>query len=127
MLFRSEPEQIVEDPLKSGASQEAESEASTETQDMPDMSEGEGTALQYRITEKPELPKLNRAQRRARAAYLMHTKEAQQMRQAKRASDETRGCPRCDKYFFVPSMFAAMPGIRVDRCQCNATVKRYGP
>ena len=123
-MNETSPEQIIEDPPKSETRQEAESEAYTETQDTPDMGEGEGTALQYRITSAPKPPKLNRGQRRARAVSLGHTKEARHMREAKRTSDETRGCPRCGKYFFVPSIFAAMPGVVVPRCQCKATLKR---
>lgn len=84
------------------------------------------TPLSYRITEKPKPAiVLNRAQRRALAKYIRNTKKARQMRQAQRASQETRGCPRCGKYFFVPSIFAAMPGVVVPRCQCKAEMRRY--
>src|SRR5579859_3298261 len=97
----------------------------TEVDVLPESVEPAEEPLQYRVTEKPK-PSivLNRAQRRQLTKYIKHSRKVRHMREAKRTSDETRGCPRCGKYFFVPSIFAAMPGVVVPRCQCKATLKR---
>ncbi len=70
---------------------------------------------------EPEAPVvLNRAQRRALAKYIQHSKAAQQLRRAQRQKARTTPCSRCGIPFFT----YRVPYVGPVRCQCKATIKQ---
>jgi hypothetical protein len=94
---------------------------STEPDVLPESVEPTAAPLQYRVTEKPKPPLLNRVQRRALAKYIRHKAKLQWRRLLKHSNearlaemDKNPRCGRCGLYFF------AWP----HRCQCQALSHR---